>query len=62
MKKIHLKNPIQTTNAPYCGGRVDMARNGFEETEDKSQVTCRLCLMRMGVLEDTRGNWDNRTR
>lgn len=62
MRKKHFVNPRKNTKVPYCAARVDMARTGFDVTEDREQVTCRLCLMRMGVIEDTRGNWGNRTR
>lgn len=61
MRKIHLIN-AETPDKPFCAARVDLIRNGFETTEDKNQVTCRLCLMRMGVIEDTRGNWNNRIK
>jgi hypothetical protein len=59
-RKVHLKNPINP-EFPYCAARVDM-KDAFQDTEDEKQVTCRLCLMRMGVIEDTRGNWDNRNQ
>lgn len=61
MRKKHLVNP-EDPEFPFCGGRVDMIRNGFDTVETKEEVTCRLCLMRLGEIEDTRGNWDNRDR
>ena len=61
MRKKHLVN-LNDPTTPFCAARIDMIRKGFDITEVKEEVTCRLCLMRMGVIEDTRGNWDNRTR
>lgn len=61
MRKKHLLN-LRDATRPYCAARIDMIRKGFDTTEVREEVTCRLCLMRMGVIEDTRGNWDNRTR
>ena len=60
MKKVHYVNNNPKTRTPFCAGRVDMKI--FDITEDKEKVTCRLCLMRLGVIEDTRGNWNNRTK
>jgi hypothetical protein len=62
MKKIHYVNRRPNTDMPYCANRVDMAGKDFKTTEAQDEVTCRLCLMRLGVIPDTRGNWDNRTR
>jgi len=61
MRKLHYVN-ARDPKFPFCAARIDMIRKGFDTTEDKDKVECRLCLMRLGVIEDTRGNWDNRTR
>lgn len=58
MAKIHYKNPRTTTKMPFCAARVDM--KVFADTENIDEVTCRLCQMRLGLIPDTRGNWDNR--
>ncbi len=55
MPKIHYANPIKT-GFPYCAARIDMVKGGFLETEVKSVVTCKLCLMRLGVIPQTRGH------
>lgn len=60
MKKIHYANPID--DFPYCAARIDMVNKDFKTTEAIIDVSCKLCLMRLGLIEDTRGNWDNRTR
>lgn len=61
MRKLHLVNN-QNPHRPFCAARIDMIRNGFETTENEAEVTCSLCKMRLGLIEDTRGNWDNRVR
>lgn len=60
MRKKHLVN-LDRPTSPFCAGRIDMIRQGFDTTEVKEEVTCRLCMMRLGLIEDTRGNWNNRT-
>jgi hypothetical protein len=55
MKTIHF---VRTDGSPcpFCANRIDMAKSGnFETTNDEDQVTCKLCLMRLGIIEDTRG-------
>jgi len=61
MRKMHLLNK-NNPQRPFCAARIDMIRNGFDTTEIEEEVTCRLCRMTLGLLEDTRGNWDNRTK
>lgn len=61
MRKKHFVNS-KNPRFPFCVGNVRMAHNGFDTVEDKESVTCRLCMMRLGIIEDTRGNWNNRTR
>lgn len=61
MRKKHFVN-IEAPHRPFCVANVRMIQKGFDTVEDKDQVTCRLCLMRLGVIEDTRGNWDNRIK
>lgn len=61
MRKLHfLQDPDRRT--PFCAANINYIRTGFDTTTDKEKVTCRLCMMRLGLIEDTRGNWDNRTR
>jgi hypothetical protein len=60
MKKTHYSNPKKETNYPFCAARIDM--KVFNTTTNIDEVTCRLCKMRLGLIPDTRGNWDNRQK
>ena len=60
MKKIHYGNSGSNTNFPYCANRIYM--KVFNTTENKNDVTCKLCLMRLGILPERRGNWNARSK
>lgn len=60
MTKIHFENPRNQASWPYCAARVDM--KVFKTTTNIDEVTCRLCQMRLRLIPDTRGNWDNRQK
>ena len=63
MPKIHFVNNGHMPDSPFCANRVDMYMSqNFKTTEVKEDVTCKLCLMRLGIIPETRGNWDNRTK
>lgn len=63
MKKTHFLDTTDfnhTIGLPFCVSNVTM--KGFLSTTDVTAVTCRLCLMRLGKIPDTRGNWGNRRK
>lgn len=58
MKKTHYVSLQDNLGFPYCTNRIDM--KDFRITENKNDVTCKLCLMRLGIIPEQRGNRNNR--
>jgi hypothetical protein len=59
MPKIHYYIS-DNSGCPFCMNRVDM--KVFSTTEDKDKITCQRCLMKLGIIENTLGNWKDHTR
>lgn len=56
-QKVHFADQYaKEFKTPWCSHNVRMIGKPFLESEDKAQVTCKSCLMSLGIIPEKRGN------